>query len=770
MNNNSASPHPLRLLHLEDNAFDAELIHGILRPHWPDCEVTRVWTRDTFVAALEKDEYSLILSDFSLPGFNGLAALEISRRVRPHLPYIFLSGTIGEENAVEALRTGATDYVIKDRMGRLVPAIQRALGDASQDRRRRRVETQLQEHQELFRQLAEQSSEIFWFVGLNPEKILFIGPAIERIWGLPAQVFYDDPRAWVAGIHPDDRAHVSRAYDDCMHGISFFYEEEYRVVRPDGTQRWVLDSGTLIRDDNGVPVRFSGIAKDITERKAHEQRLREQAELLDKARDAIIVSDLEQRILYWNRAAERIFGWTSAETVGRTGAEMFFADALRQIDAVRATMTNDEWHGEIHVQDKQRRRLTLDSSVTLIRDAEGRPKSHLIISTDITQRRELEQQLLRSQRLESIGMLAGGIAHDLNNVLAPVLMSVNLLQQSVTDKSIRHLLGILETSALHGAGLLRQVLAFARGADGERSDLQLGLVIRDVTQLLRETLPRSIVLHVESPRDLALVQSNSTHLGQVIMNLGVNARDAMPAGGTLRIVAANTVVTEVMVRAHPGAKAGPHVVLSVSDTGTGIPPQVLERIFDPFFTTKPAGKGTGLGLSTVIGIVRGDGGFLEVDSRVGEGTEFRLYFPAVSGTEQKVASAVAEPLPVKGAGETILVIDDEESIRAMAEALLMAAGYRVIPAPDGPAGVAVFRAEGAKISAVLMDIMLPGMQGAELARELRAIDPDVRIVAMSGIVGQTSGLTEEPGRLKFLQKPMTGLEIIRALQGVQRAR
>jgi signal transduction histidine kinase/ActR/RegA family two-component response regulator len=433
-------------------------------------------------------------------------------------------------------------------------------------------------------------------------------------------------------------------------------------------------------------------------------------------------------------------------------------------------MTNDEWHGEIHVLDKQRRRLTLDSSVTLIRDTEGRPKSHLIISTDITERRELEQQLLRSQRLESIGMLAGGIAHDLNNVLAPVLMSVNLLQSSVTDKSVRHLLGILETSALHGAGLLRQILAFARGAEGERSDLQLGLVVRDVTQLLRETLPRSIALQIDVPKDLALVRSNSTHLGQVLMNLGVNARDAMPTGGTLGITASNTMVTEVMIRAHPGAKSGPHVLLTVSDTGTGIPAKVLERIFDPFFTTKPAGKGTGLGLSTVIGIVRGDGGFLEVNSRVGEGTEFRLYFPAVTVAAPATAGTdAAASLPAKGAGETILVIDDEESIRAMAEALLMAAGYRVIPAPDGPAGVAAFREHPASISAVLMDIMLPGMQGAELSRELRAVDPDVRIVAMSGIVGETSGLKEEPGRLKFLQKPMTGLEVIRALQSVQRA-
>ncbi|HVU17867.1 MAG TPA: PAS domain S-box protein [Candidatus Didemnitutus sp.] len=766
MSTESASPHPLRLLHLEDNVLDAELIHGILRPRWPNCSITRVQTRDEFVTALDKGKFNLILSDFSLPGFNGLAALEIARRTRPEIPYIFLSGTIGEENAVEALRTGATDYIIKDRMGRLVPAVQRALDDAASDRRRRRVEARLQEHQELFTQLAEQSSEVYWFVGLNPERILFIGPAIERIWGRPPEHFYDDPRAWLGAIHPDDRERVNRAYDDCVAGRVLSYEEEYRVARPDGTLRWVLDSGTLIRNDDGVAVRISGIAKDITERKAHVQRLHEQAELLDKARDAIIVSDLEQRVLYWNRSAERIFGWSQPETMGRAGAEMFFADALRQIDTGRTPMANDEWHGEVHVQDKQHRRLTLDCSISLIRDGMGKPKSHLIICTDVSQRHELEQQLLRAQRLESIGMLAGGIAHDLNNVLAPVLMAVGLLQQGLMDPSLRHLLGVLETSALHGAGLLRQILAFARGADGERTDLQVGLVIRDVAQLLRETLPRSITLETEAPKNLALVRSNSTHLGQVLMNLGVNARDAMPEGGRLRIAAANTVVDEGMIRAHPGARTGPHVLLTVSDTGTGIPPHVLERIFDPFFTTKPAGKGTGLGLSTVIGIVRADGGFLDVSSRVGEGTEFRLYFPAVSETAAAETTVIG-PAPAKAGGETILVIDDEESIRAIAEALLMAAGYRVLLAADGPAGVALFREKPSRISAVLTDIMLPGMQGAELVGELRSIDPDVRVVAMSGIVGETSGLKEEPGRLKFLQKPMTGLEVIRALQSVR---
>jgi PAS domain S-box-containing protein len=765
MSTDSASPVPLRLLHLEDSVADAELVHHALRTNWPDCHIERVQTRDEFVAALAREKFGLILSDFSMPGFNGLAALGLARQLRPETPYIFLSGTIGEENAVEALKMGATDYVIKDRMARLVPAVRRALDEVGQLSRRRRVEKKLVENQERFQQLADQSSEIFWFVGLNPERILFIGPAIERIWGQPAEKFYADPRAWTVAIHQQDQARVRQAYDDCVNGRSAHYEEEYRVLRPDGTTRWVLDSGTLIRDEAGVATRISRIAKDITERKAAEERLREQAELLDKARDAIIVTNLERSVVYWNHGAERLFGWTAGEAVGRAGAGNFAAEVLAQIESGGGRMTDDEWHGEVGAHDKTGRRLSLDSSVTLIRDAEGRPKSHLIISTDITGRKELENQLLRSQRLESIGMLAGGIAHDLNNVLAPVLMSVNLLQQTVAQAGAQRLLGVLETSALHGAGLIRQVLAFARGVEGERNDLQPHLVIRDVIQLLGETLPRSIAIETNVPGDLALVRSNSTHLGQVLMNLCVNARDAMPNGGVLTVSARNVVVEETLARQHPGARSGPHVLISVADTGTGIPPQILERIFDPFFTTKAVGKGTGLGLSTVIGIVKSDHGFVEVASEVGRGTEFRLYFPSVAASA-KAPGATGGGRPKPGRGETILVIDDEESIRIMSEALLRASGYQVILAADGLAGVATYRIHRAEIKAVLTDIMMPGLQGAQLVAELRRLNPDVRVVAMSGVLGGTTGLREEPGRLKLLQKPMTGDDLVHSLQSV----
>jgi two-component system cell cycle sensor histidine kinase/response regulator CckA len=504
----------LHLLHLEDSMADAELIRCTLIEEWPDCHIERVQTESEYLAALRRGVFDLILSDFSIPGFDGLAALALARRLRGETPFIFLSGTIGEDNAVEALKNGATDYVIKDRLRRLNPVIQRALKEVSEHRRRQ----------------------------------------------------------------------------------------------------------------------------------------------------------------------------------------------------------------------------------------------------------EAERQFLRAQRLESVGLLAGGMAHDLNNTLAPILMSIPMLRERSSDPESARLLDVIESSARHGAGLIQQVLAFSRGVEGERVILAPQPVIRDVARLLGETLPRAIVIETELPPTVWSVRSDSTQLGQVLMNLGVNARDAMPEGGRLRIAARNVVVDAAQAQAYPGARPGPHVLISVTDTGTGIPPAVRDRIFDPFFTTKEVGRGTGLGLSTVLGIVKSHGGFLHLRTEVGRGTEFGLFFPAVMSVDTPPASGPAEP-PRKGRGETILVIDDEENVRSSVVEFLQANGYRVLAASGGAAGLDLYRQHRDEIRLVLSDLMMPAMQGAEVSRRLRAINPRVRIVAMSGLPDEP-GAQDDADRLAYLQKPMSGPDLLRTLQRV----
>ena len=627
---------PLRILHLEDSLIDAELIHTALTTEWPECRIEQVKTRAELVAALTQTEFQLLLSDFSMPGFNGLAALMLAREHRPELPFIFLSGTMGEDHAVEALKHGATDYVIKDRMGRLVPAVRRALDQVREQRHRQRAE----------------------------------------------------------------------------------------------------------------------------------RRLREQAGLLNQARDAICVTDLENRLTYLNGSAERLFGWTQEEMLGRPLAQLLArAGSSPPFEAARLALDTDgAWTGELRVVARSGRELIVDSRWTLVRDDAGRPQSILLINTDITEQKKLELQLLRSQRLESIGTLAGGIAHDLNNALAPILMSVDLLRDKFSDARTASLLDVLDASAQHGASLVRQVLAFARGAEGERTELQPGLIIRDVVQLISETFPRAITIRTEVPAGLWLVRGDPTQLSQVVINLCVNARDAMSAGGELVLRAQNFPVDEALIRAHPGASAGPHVLLTIADTGCGIAAEILDRVFDHFFTTKQAGKGTGLGLSTVLGLVKSHGGFLQVQSVVGCGTEFRLFFPAVK-TPPPAGAAGARVAPPRGRGETVLVIDDEPGVREVAQVLLKAAGYHTLVAANGPDGLALYRQHAAGIAAVITDLMMPVMQGAEVIAGLRTINPAVRVLAMSGLVeADHVGVTPEPGRLEFLAKPMTGDQLVRALQ------
>ena len=627
---------PLTILHVEDNASDAELIRVLLEEEWPGCRIDRVQTREEFVSALARGQFNLILSDFSLPHFDGLSALALARQRSMATPFIFISGTIGEDNAVEALRRGATDYVIKDRPARLIPAIHRALEQVSVHEQRRHAETQL----------------------------------------------------------------------------------------------------------------------------------REQAELLDKARDAIVVSTFDGKISYWNQGAERIFGWTAVETLGRVGRELFSGGGIEEIQAVREALgAGDEWHGEVRLHDKAGKLLIVESRVTVIRDASGKPRSHLIISSDVTEQKKMEQQFLQAQRMESIGILAGGIAHDLNNALAPILMGLGLARKKVSDPDIHRLLEVMEKSALHGASLVRQVLAFARGTHGERTVLNPPLVIREVVTLLGETLPRSIHIETDLSPDLSPISADSTQLSQVLMNLGVNARDAMPDGGRLTIRASDVNVNVAQAEAHPGITAGAFVLIAVEDTGMGIPAAIIERIFDPFFTTKGAGKGTGLGLSTVLGIVKSHDGFMEVQSEPGVGTTFRLYFPALVAKAAEVSAIKDTALP-SGQGETILVIDDEMDVREVVQALLESYGYRVLLASDGVEGISLYSQHRAIIAAVVSDMIMPAMQGPQVLKELRKIDPAVRIVAMSGVLGNNPNVREEPGRLALLQKPMTGASLIQAVQRV----
>jgi PAS domain S-box-containing protein len=481
------------------------------------------------------------------------------------------------------------------------------------------------------------------------------------------------------------------------------------------------------------------------------QTLREQASLLDKAQDAILVTDLQRRLTFWNKGAERLYGWTAQQAIGQAVTDLFYPDGdAREVhNAFDQVLANGEWTGELQLQTKAGRRVNIESRWTLVRDGNGEPRSILSINTDVTDRRQLEQQFYRAQRLESIGTLAGGIAHDLNNVLAPIILGVGLLKDRLADEDSREIVATITTSARRGAEMVSQVLSFARGQEGRRIEIKPADLIGDVVRIARDTFPKTIEIVTAVEPHLPLIVGDPTQFHQVLLNLCVNARDAMPGGGRLTLSARTR---------------GGFVVIDVEDTGPGIPATVIDKIFDPFFTTKEAGKGTGLGLSTSQTIVRSHGGRIDVLSEPPNGARFEIHLPVAPVTAPSVNNVEMAATP-QGNGQTILVVDDEPSVRLVMRTALERAGYQVVPATNGKEAIEVFKAHprGA-IAAVVIDMMMPVMGGVPAMQEMVKLNPEIRIIAASGIPDNEATARAVGGQVRqFLAKPFSTEKLLRAV-------
>jgi len=502
----------------------------------------------------------------------------------------------------------------------------------------------LAESEAQFHQLAKHSSEVFWFASVEPEQNLYISPAAERIWGLSVEKLLQDPRGWMASIHPDDRARVDEAYEAVVTGQAPRFEMEYRVVHPDRSVRWVLGSGTPIRDAAGKVVRVGGMAKDITEGK------------------------------------------------------------------------------------------------------------------------QAATQQLRTQRLESIGTLAGGIAHDLNNALAPILMGIELLRLQFPQGA--DIVDTMEMSARHGAAMVRQLLTFAKGIEGARVLIQPRHLLHEIVDLIRRTFPKNLELDVVCPSTLEPVLGDATQLHQVLLNLCVNARDAMPRGGTLTLEA-EMLEIDATDASSVSAPTGRYVVWRVKDTGTGIPTEIIDRIFEPFFTTKDPDKGTGLGLSTVLGIVKSHGGFVRVYSTPGQGTTFAVHLPVGDAHAGDNSTPVDSKVTFRGNGESILVVDDVATVRQISRAVLAALNFNVLTAADGTEALVLAAEKRAELRAVITDLHMPHMDGLSFVRVLKRMLPDAGIIVSSGRVTETEA--KEIGNLgviALLDKPFTQDKLVTALQAI----
>jgi len=549
-------------------------------------------------------------------------------------------------------------------------------------------------------------------------------------------------------------------------GVCSPFEKEY--LCKNGNRVPVVVGGALVEHSQQNTLCF---VLDLTERKQADQKIREQAALLDITTDAILVKDLDNHILFWNKGAERLYGWKQEEIIGKNINQILYKELSSQNQKyLKIVIDTGEWQGELYQIKKDGKSIIVASRWTLVRDQQAQPKFILSVNTDITEKKQLETQFLRAQRLESVGTLASGIAHDLNNSLAPVMMSIQLLEKKIPDEQSQRLLKTLETNTKRSADLIKQVLSFARGVEGKRTTLKVHSLVAEVEQIIKQTFPKNINIRTAiSAPDLWNISGDATQLHQVLMNLCVNARDAMLDGGTLTISVKNQWIDENYTRMNLDAQVGAYLLITVSDTGTGIPREIIDKIFEPFFTTKDLGKGTGLGLSTVIGIVKSHNGFIKVSSEVGRGTQFQVYLPS-SQTLSSIETLNSTPIVAPGQGELILVVDDEASIRETTKVMLETNFYKVLVANDGIEAISLYTQHQAEIKVVLVDMMMPMMDGATTIRILERINPEVKIIVVSGLVPSQKRADIRSYSVKaFLSKPYTSEELLKNLQLVLRS-
>jgi two-component system, cell cycle sensor histidine kinase and response regulator CckA len=883
---------PLRLLMAEDSGEDAALLEAELRAGGYAPDIRRVLTEAQFRAALDDQEWDLALLDFSLPQFSALRALEILRAEAIALPALVVSGAAGEDELVGTVRAGAADYIQKDNLSRLVPAIRRELEDAKGRRERQRAERALRESEERFRFVLDHAGGVFFRLRHADMKYEYMSPGIEALTGYTAEELKElDFNSLITMV--SEPAGVARARpagkDGRVDGRVEEYRADYQFRARSGALKWVSVHSFPWRDEAGTLLGSVGLLMDITERRRTEERLRSSEEhlraLLDASLAAIVSMDAGGKVTYWSRQASEIFGWAEKEAVGQPLADLIIPPALRsahaaglrryletgqsrilnrrvELTALRrdgrelpveltvvavpgrgftafvndittrkqaeAALRRSEEHfrslienasdmivvadtGQgityvspsvervlgyppaerlghsplelVHPEDQARiQQVFADTAragsppeparvrlrhkdgswrtleaVARKQAQEGLVGGIVINARDITERESLEAQLLQAQKIEAVGRLAGGIAHDFNNLVTAILGYADLaLRRLPAQDPLCRNVEEITRAAERAAALTQQLLAFSRKQVLQPRVLDLREVFDRAQGLLRRLIGEDIEVVIQTAPEVGRVRADPVQLEQVLLNLAINARDAMPQGGRLVLEAENADLDEAYARDHLGGRAGPFVLLAVSDTGHGMDRETQAHIFEPFFTTKEMGKGTGLGLSTVYGIVKQSGGYIWVYSEPGKGTTFKVYLPRV--LQDPADMPVEAPVPAAAArgSETVLLVEDEDSVRELVQELLEAVGYHVLTAARPADALRLADDYAGPLHLLVTDVVMPQMAGPDLAQRLKGLRPDLKVLYLSGY---SPGIVADRGVLEdgamFLQKPFS---------------
>jgi two-component system cell cycle sensor histidine kinase/response regulator CckA len=887
----SLTESPLRVLHLEDSPRDAEIVRRKLEVDGVSCDIRLVGGKDDFETALAEKRFDLILLDHNLPGYDGITALKYAQRTRPDMPVILISGTVGDEEAVKCLHIGATDYLLKDRLDRLAPAVHRAIEEAETRRSRRVAEAALVDLRDALDQHA--------LVAITDGRgiITFVNDLFCEVSGYSRlELLGNDHRMVSSGHHTKE--FMRGLWSTITSGKIWRGEIENKAK--DGSFYWLDVTIVPFLNDDGTPRQYMAIRTVITERKAAEQALRNERDraqrYLDTAEVILLKLDLEGRVTLINRYGCAVLGWPAEELLGRDWVETCLPPRLRgalgkkfealllgdlaivenailtrsgeerlvewrnsllrdddgqvsgtlssgtdvterneAVEALRAAEERTQfvlqnakvgvwdmdytngalrWSGTmeaqyglpsgtfagtfdafvqmVHPDDRAvlldtvgkamatgsdfsvlNRAIWPDGTVRwlsgagrILHDEGGNPVRGVGISLDVTERRILEQQFQQAQKMEAIGQLAGGVAHDFNNLLTVILGFCELsLADLAVDDPRRADIGEIQRAGTRAVGLTRQLLAFSRKQIIEPTRLDLNVVVADMQAMLRRLIREDVRVLLGLQPDLGAVMADRGEVEQVVMNLAVNARDAMPAGGTLTIETANVDIDAAYAKAHVEVTPGPYVVVTVTDTGTGMTPQVQARLFEPFFTTKEVGKGTGLGMASVYGIMTRSGGGVGVDSELGRGTAFKVYFPRASG-EAVPADVPAPVAPPRAVTQTVLLVEDEEGLRELAKRLLLRQGYTVLVAADAVEAVQLFDANPS-VDVLLTDVVMPDTSGPELVATLVARKPRLKVIYMSGYTDESivhHGILN--AGIAFLHKPFTSVTLADKLRDV----
>ncbi|MCE2882368.1 MAG: PAS domain S-box protein [Planctomycetaceae bacterium] len=596
----------------------------------------------------------------------------------------------------------------------------------------------------------------------------YLSPNIARIFGYDGDEFLKDPMFWSNRIHPEDLPESRRKLHEALETGNASYE--YRFRFPDGHYRWMRDEFMVRCGSDGKPIEIVGSSINIDARRSAENAAQAAAldlrRLIDRANAPIFGKDIANQVNEWNECAERITGYTKSEVIGHRLTDFVapeFKSAVKEV-LDRALRGIETANFEFPIVTKDGRHVLLLLNASTRRDAAGNITGMVGVGQDITEHRETERRSLRAQRLESIGTLAGGVAHDINNALSPILLATGLFRKRHPQSS--DLIDVMESSARRGASMVQQLLTFAKGVDGKRAPVEPRALLREIEHIVSSTFPKNIEARFSCGEGVPPVVGDSTQLHQVLLNLCVNARDAMPAGGTLDVEASLVRIAPNDPLAQGEGSPGDFVCLRVADSGQGMAGHMLDRIFEPFFSTKSPEQGTGLGLSTASGIVRSHGGFMKVESREREGSVFSVYLPA-SVDAQIPADDPAEFSTFRGNGQTVLVVDDEPAVRDVFRQILQAFGLKVRTAQDGRAALEVLADPTVNIAGIVTDLHMPGMDGIELMREVRKSRPELRFILSSGRADRAdTAAFKRLGVVAQLDKPFSMESLSEALRNL----